>query len=128
MGTLISEIWVIFLKAQKFTLDLTLHCLHRSASLLSLWTLKMGTPTIRVNWTIKYHWINDIQWKSQTSIKVLFFNLNLYFITIYIIYHTTKITVTSVISHFDIVWYYKNPISSKYHIFWLCGNTKYQHF
>jgi len=26
------------------------------------------------------------------------------------LYHTTKITVIFVISHFDIVWYYKNPI------------------
>jgi len=25
-------------------------------------------------------------------------------------HHTTKITLTSLISHFDIVWYYKNPI------------------
>jgi len=33
--------------------------------------------------------------------------------------HTTKITVTFVISHFDILWYYKNPIPFEYHIFWL---------
>jgi len=39
--------------------------------------------------------------------------------------HTTKIIVTFVISHFDIVWCYKNPIFLKYHIIWLCDNTKY---
>jgi len=31
--------------------------------------------------------------------------------------HTTKITVTSIISHFDIVWYYKISIPLKYHLF-----------
>jgi len=31
--------------------------------------------------------------------------------------HTTKITVTFVISHFDIVWYDKNSIPLKYHLF-----------
>jgi len=31
---------------------------------------------------------------------------------------TIKITVTFVISRFDIIWYYKNIISLKYHIFW----------
>jgi len=40
-------------------------------------------------------------------------------------YHTTKIKVTSVISHFVILVYYKKPIPLKYHIFWLCDNTKY---
>jgi len=41
--------------------------------------------------------------------------------------HTTKIIVTFVTSHFDTVWYYKNPIPLNYHIFWLRDNTKY-HF
>jgi len=45
-----------------------------------------------------------------------------------LINHTTKITVISVMSYFDIVWYYKNPILLKYHIFLLWDNIKYHIF
>jgi len=67
-------------------------------------------------------------WKLYTSTKIepvfVFFATNFHHQ-----YHTTKITVTFVISHFDIVWYYKKT-QSLWNItfFWLYDNTKYHIF
>jgi len=60
--------------------------------------------------TISSHWCKrllSINWISNIEFSFLDNH----------IYHTTKITTTFVISHFDIVWYYQNSIPLKYHIF-----------